>query len=338
MMADMVTFHLEGDPEEPELEGSSVMANGPLNAALQQFFPWGCGSVVCLNHPLEKIKAALRKANNSASSVHVEGCTPARRMLQTDYLAQFRSCDACSWPLELVAARFWMVKTVVHELAHSFCFAAWGRRFLQYDIPMWPGSLGEIGCEVWMALKGGTPRIASDYGDVLGLQKIPGICNPDGAQPKYGGPVGFLEAWPNEGLIQLFLERYGLALRPLNLNLPVKDDLFVRIPLSYFEDMFSQAFWDRVVGEGPDAMRPVCVGSWYFKWQDVPSRFKACNGSENQRNLQTLEQAVKVPERGFPSPPQLSSARKRKRRSSDIGSPEPCVAYGVGVLRQSSLQ
>lgn len=82
MMADVGTFRLDGDHDEPGLEGSAQIAHASLNHALHNFFLWGCRSVICINHPLGKIKTALRKLQ-SLDQAYIAKTAPLRSVLCT---------------------------------------------------------------------------------------------------------------------------------------------------------------------------------------------------------------------------------------------------------------
>ena len=325
-MADMVGFELGAEREEPGgIGGSSTITSEPLSANLRKFFPWGKKSVIWIDNPLGVIRDALDHASQENSKHHRDGCTPAKRVLHREYLANQRTCDACSWPLELVAARLFTTETVVHELAHSCRFAAWGTQHVNFEVPQTLIPAGETGFEVWMALIGGTPKVASDDGDTLRLESIPGVCNEGKSQPKWGGPVGYLARWPNQGLLKYYISSIGMDLRPLDLVPYIKDDLYIRVPLSYFESLFTQAFWDRVAVEGPEAMKPATVGSWYFKWKGGKIAWVPCDGAENMQNVLFVERLGQYELRNpGPSLPGRSEL-KRKRWNVAVSTSDSSV-------------
>jgi hypothetical protein len=324
-MGDMVTFNVANDLEEGE-GGFTQTVRGRLKGKLGKTFPHGCRSTVSIDDPVGKIRLATDKTRWPAARIHSKDCLASQKELHSGYSKEQRTCQACSIQLELLAARFSLVEVLIHEQGHCLYNAAWGYKQPQGEIPQTRDTIGEAGFEIWSQLIGGSLTIAST--PTPPVARIEGACNK--GRPRSSGPMAFVEEWPNYGV----LERYRAIGYPLGVTQRQPyDDAYHRIPISYVEDLFTQAFWDNVRINGQETMKPPKIATWFFRWSDENETWVRCSTEENRRNINQREvqdqdssdhKLVEVLDEGLPRglagyPKALI---KRKRRLSDVGGPD----------------
>ena len=322
-MADMITFQIDEDLEGNE-GGAAEAVRGRLKGKLKQIFPNGCRSSVSIDRSkLERIRTAMAKARWSEARNHSKDCVCSQKQLEPKYSKAQGTCNACSIQLELLAAGFSLFEVSVHETGHCVYNAAWGFDQPDGEIPQAPDSVGEAGFETRQKILGGSLTIACK--PTRPVAWIEGECNR--GNPRPSGPMAFLEDWPNYGM----LRRYQAVGHQLVVTeRKPHNDAYHRIPLSYVEDLFTQAFWDNVKVNGPEAMEPPKVETWYFRWSDEKKNWERCTAQENERNMRRREMHKQdsadhdtVEALDDDLPPGLTIGRttraKRKRRLSDVG-------------------
>jgi hypothetical protein len=289
-MADMIELRV-GDvcPEDevaPNTSGYAAKLDGCLTRPLQQTFPRGCSSRIFVNaHMLSWLKCMTTQDAVNRSKSHCDGCTPSKRLLNSEHLTDERSCWRCFVPFYLLTWRYHLAETFVHEFGHALHNAAYG---WCRDLRLAPGSIGEAGYEICSQLFGGILEIAPDQNGGLPLDLVETTCN--GNKPRPIGPFGILTEWPSTGMAEKY-SADGVLIKPLSFN--PDHDVIHRIPFSYFEDLFSATFWERVSREGAQALKPPNMGTWCFRWQQSPvQRYYCCTAEQHVKRLVASKTSV----------------------------------------------
>ena len=324
-MADMVQFNLADNLAEGEA-GFTQTVRGRLKGKLRKIFPHGCRSTVSIDDPIGRIRLATDKARWPASKIHATNCLASQKELHSGYSKERPACQACSIQFELLSARFSLVEVLIHEKGPCLYSAAWGYDQPQAEIPQTRDGIGKAGFEMWSKLIGGSLTIASTPRPPVAM--IEGACNK--GRPRPSAPMAFVEEWPNYGVAERY-RAVGYSIGGTKRQL--HDDAYHRIPLSYIEDLFTQAFWENARINGPEALKPPKIATWFFRWSGEEGTWVRCTVEENARNMSQREQQnqefaennlVEVPDEGL-HPSQASypgTQAKRKRRLSDVGGPE----------------
>ena len=281
----MVEWHVGEDSPQDQLavnvSGYFSHFYGPLTFPLQQAFPHGSRSRIFIDpFMLSWLQLMTTQDAINRSQSHCDGCTPSKRRLNSEHQINERSCSRCFIPYYLLVWRYRIAETLVHEFGHALHNAAYGNC---YELPLAPGSLAEAGFELCNQLFGGIIHAAPDCYGELPLDLVETSCN--GNKPRPIGPFGILIEWPNTGTAEIYTAR-DIWVKPLAFK--PQYDIVHRIPFSYFEDLFSAAFWERVSLEGPQALKPPMKGTWCFRWkQSSAGRYHCCSLEQNVNRLAT---------------------------------------------------
>ena len=182
-------------------------------------------------------------------------------------------------PFYLLTWRYHLAETLVHEFGHALHNAAYGECY--DEVRQAPNSIPEAGFEICSQLFGGILGIAPD---LYGAFVFDDLDFPyEGYMPRRIGPFGILRDWPSTQTTEMY-SADGFRTKPLLFKPDL--DVIHRIPFSYFEDLFSVTFWDRVRREGAQALKPPKAGTWCFDWQQSPvARYYCCPGEHNANRL-----------------------------------------------------
>ena len=279
-MADMITFGVGDHSAETEVSSSSLgyvaTLHGCLTYPLQQAFPRGCRSYTSISaNMLTWLQRMTSQDAVDRGKNHCAGCTPSKRLFDSEYLDDVRSCPRCCVTLSLLTWRFHLAETFVHEFAHALHNATYGR---QRELPHAPGSIAETGFEICNQLFGGILEISP-----RDLVETP--CN--GNKPHPIRNLGTLTDWPSTVMAEAY-SADGQLVKPVSFK--ADQDVIHRIPFSYFEDLFSVTFWNRVRREGAQVLKPPKMGTWCFRWQQSPvQRYCCCSTEQNTNRLATEE-------------------------------------------------